>query len=296
MIIKGGQCLSNEQLALLATLRDENRNDYLTQLFLQNKGLIYRIIQPYIGINGNDADDLMQDSFIAVIECVDHYDPDKGQFTTLLPYWVKNTIFRTFYSGNALRLPEYLRTRIGQYTRFCDEFQKRYGEPPADIYIKMRLKLTQDQLDDIRIIINQRNTESLDKPITESLTVADSVADDRDIIGNMIDQVDRKQASRELWSEVDALEPEQRSAIRAKYLEDLTVQEVADRLHLTKSQANRAISKGCKNLKRKKKIKQVGEVFGYTSHDLYGGGLQSFLNSGSSIVELAIIRKLEGKE
>lgn len=288
--------MENEQLALLATLNDENRNDYLMQLFIQNKGLIYKIIQPYIGINGNDTDDLMQDSFVAVIECVDHYDPGKGRFTTLLPYWVKNTIFRSFGSGDAMRLPDYLRTRIRQYKRFCDEYQKQYGEPPADIYIKMRLNLTQEQLEDLRIIINQSNTESLDKPIADGLTVADSVADDRDFIDNMIDQADREQASKELWAEVDALETEQRTAIRAKYLGDLTVQGVADQMGITKAQAVRKIEQGCKRLRRKKKIKQVGEVFGFTSRDLYGGGLQSFLYSGSSIVELAIIRKLEGKE
>lgn len=140
-----------------------------------------------------------------------------------------------------------------------------------------------------------QRTISLDDPITENLTVADTIADTKDDISDLIEKVDREQAAGELWSEVEKLDYRQAEAIRQKFIDGMTVQEISENLKVTKYQAAQAIQSGCRKLRRKKKVQQLAESFGISS-SVYHGSLSSFMISGCSSVERIAIRNIEGGE
>ena len=283
--------MTNEEL--IAQLRNGgNRQEVLSMLYEQNRGIIYTTIKPYIG-NSNEAEDLMQTAFFGLCEAVDRYDPKKGKFISYLPHWIHHAVNRSF-QNMIVRLPDYIQSRIVSYNRIVSEYQKQNGLVPSDSYLKSKLHLSQDQLDNLRETILQNNVSSLDDFITDNLTVADRVADTRDVIEDVLEQIDREQATRTLWAEVETLSDTQTIAIRHKYIDRMTVQEISDHMNSTRSKTIRAIQNGCMKLRRRKKIKQVAECFGYSSNELYGGGLSNYLITGSSVVERTAIKNIEG--
>lgn len=283
--------MTNEEL--IAQLRNGgNRQEVLSMLYEQNRGIIYTTIKPYIG-NSNEAEDLMQTAFFGLCEAVDRYDPNKGKFISYLPHWIRHAVNRSF-QNMVVRLPDYLQARIVSYNRCVSEYQKQNGKAPSDSYLKLKLHLSQDQLDDLRGTILQADARSLDYSLTDNLTVADRVTDSRDAIADVIEQIDREQATRTLWAEVESLNAVQATAIRQKYIDKMTVQEISDHMNSTRSKTIRAIQNGCMKLRRRKKIKQVAECFGYSSNELYGGGLSNYLITGSSVVERTAIKNIEG--
>lgn len=288
--------MSNEEL--IEQIRSGgDRAQLLGQLYDQNRGLIYQTVRPFQGSGGSDIDDLMQSAFFGLCEAADRYDPDKGtQFVTYLPYWVRAAVRRSLGGTQyAERLPEFMQQRVIAYKQTVTAWEQRTGSPPPDLILRRSLGITQEQLEQLRAVMIRTATVSLAAPVpgVDDITLEDAIPDPRDRIGDLCEALDTETDAAILWGEVDALDPRQAAAIRTKFIEGLPVSQVAEQLHLTRSQVNDAITRGCSKLRRKRRIKQIAMDHGYSTGDLYGGSLGRWLHSGMSNVEAAVIRRLE---
>lgn len=67
-----------------------------------NAAFAYRVAKRYAFLNRNwtqiDPDDLLQASFVGLIEAVDRYDPERGYvFTTYANFWIMKRIYDELY-------------------------------------------------------------------------------------------------------------------------------------------------------------------------------------------------------
>ena len=290
--------MSNEDLLEQLRKGEGDRQQIMLQLYEQNRPLIYQTVKPYAG-GCNEVDDLMQSAYFALCDAVQHYDPDRGSFIAYLLYWVKAWAGRSSWTtAQAERLPGFMYQRIRDYNRTVFEYQQRMGETPNDRYICQVMGVSQDQLDSVRLAIRQRHTRSLSEliPGADGVTVADLIPDKRDRITELCDDIDTATDAAALWSEVDTLDERQAAAIRIKYGEgeDLSVSATAKRLQLTPGQTRTAIESGLQKLSRRQTVQRIGRDHGYSTGDLFCGGLSRFQHSGMSSVEAAVIRRLEG--
>ena len=287
--------MSNEEL--IEQIRSGgDRAQLLGQLYDQNRGLIYQTVRPFQGSGGSDIDDLMQSAFFGLCEAADRYDPDKGtQFTTYLRPWVRAAVGKSQSIQGLERLPDFMRQRVLAYRRAATQWQQLTGTAPDDAVMRSRLRITQEQLEQLRKVMRSCETVSLAAPVpgVDDITLEDAIPDPRDRIGDLCETLDTETDAAILWGEVDALDPRQAAAIRTKFIEGLTASQVAEQLHLTRSQVNDAITRGCSKLRRKRRIKQIAMDHGYSTGDLYGGSLGRWRHSGMSNVEAAVIRRLE---
>lgn len=104
-----GQQATNEALAALAAA---GNSFALGQIWEINKGLLHRLFwqwysknKPVADAAGLTLEDFDQESFFAVQRAAQHYDPSKGSFTSLLPYYVLSQI-RSAVCGEHYRIIE----------------------------------------------------------------------------------------------------------------------------------------------------------------------------------------------
>lgn len=289
--------MTNEELVLL--FQHDNGKDTMQQLYLRNKGLIAKVVRPFISYVKCDEDDLMQIGFLGMMEAARRYDPNKGgSFSSYFPYWVRASVFRSdeYMTGrSATRLPSHIRQQINQYHRIVTEYQKQTGGNPSDRYIMFALKINQDQLDNLKQIIDTTPL-SLDAELKwlEGMTIADTIPDTNDPIETVIDATSAEMDAKVLWKEVDALEEQERTMICDLYVEGNTPASIADRFGLTRNQVRSALDRVYRKLRHNQTVRRIAKDRGYFSRELYGGSLSCFLHSGS-LVEAVAIRRVEGR-
>ena len=111
---------TNEELVTM--IQDgSNVKENLERLYLQNIGLIEKVIRRYSGIE--ELEDLRQEAFIGMVKAARLWDPEKGaNFSTYYLYWIKQTVQR--YIDNCVgvvRVSVSQRQRIRQYNRIIKE-------------------------------------------------------------------------------------------------------------------------------------------------------------------------------
>lgn len=290
--------MTNEQLIEQLRTSQDDKQRILLELYEQNKPLIRKVIQPYLRKHAAmDEDDLMQEAYFGVIEAADHYQNKGALFATYMTYWIRAAVNRPFYSmSRAERMPEHMVQRLIDYHRILTQYRQQNGADPSDRVFRTKLHLSQKQLEQLRQFDHRGQVLSLSEPMPgiEDLTLGDVIPDRTDKISDLCDQIDNERDAAELWAEVDQLDPRQAQMIRTRFQGDLSVREVAERMQLSQGKIRDGIDRGCRKLSRKRIVRRIGKDHGFLStSDLFGGGLQRFLNTGESCVEHAVIRKLD---
>lgn len=271
-----------------------NPTENMEQLYLQNRSFIYQQAKKYSAYA--DMDDLMQEAYFGLDEAIKHYKPDKEtKFITYLFFWLQRAFRRYIDSnGHIKRIPVAMMGRISKYKKYISE-QEKQGVEPSDFAICRDLDLTEQQLINLRKAIYEAECISTSDllPGADNITVEDSIADSLDLEEQVLEEVAREQAETLIWKIVDELEEQQAEVIVERYKKSATLQEIGNRLNLSKDRI-RVIEKNALSILRcKREISDIAEIYGYMN-DYRGTGYQAFKNYGSS-VENAAIRHIEGE-
>lgn len=94
----------NSALALKAASGDSAA---LSQLWELNQGLIHSVLWKWYRKNQDTAnrhgitmEDLEQESFFAVKAAADHYNPEKGDFATILSFYIRNQVYKALWGDH----------------------------------------------------------------------------------------------------------------------------------------------------------------------------------------------------
>lgn len=291
IILERARVLTNEELVYEIKNHAENAQELTGQLYEQNKGLLRILVRPFINAGMEEAD-AMQDAYFAIMDAIDHYDPTRGSFNTCLRYSILNTVGKNHSTVN---LPVNMRYLFNRYLKLVQTFETEHGTTPPDGYIRHNLGISQTKLDDLRKVIEESKIFSLSSliPGTEDLRVADTIADPTDIIMNTCDHIDDEKDARELWEAVGTLKDKQAEVIRIRYKSGRTIKETAKQLDTSIDKVRRAENYGLQRLRNKKSVQQIARDRGFFTKELYGGGLGYFRRTGTSVVERAMLRRID---
>ena len=126
--------MTNEQLvAQIQGGLDVKEN--MQQLYLQNKGMIYRMVKKYRNIDKmTDIDDLMQQAYLGLVEAVDRYEPEKGVlFLSYATYWIVQSVKRYLEQcGRVMYLPAHTQEKVYKYNQVTGSYLSQYNREPTD--------------------------------------------------------------------------------------------------------------------------------------------------------------------
>ena len=271
--------------------------EVIEQLYLQNSGMIEKIVRRYSGVE--ELEDLRQESYFGLVKAAELWNPEKETaFLTYAIYWIRAVIGRYIEEcGGVVRIPSYKRALIGRYYRTRNSYRVRFGRDPSDRELCAALDITKDQLMELKKDIQAARIRSTSEPIggeDDDLTLEDTLAAAGDPIEEALERMQHEQLSAELWSCVDDLEPRESAVIRSRYGNEqaLTLKECGENLGVSVERVRQVEAAALRKLSKPRYTKRIlpylddGTAY---SWGMRGTGRGVFERSGS-VQERAMMR------
>ena len=242
--------MTNEELVLEYQSGDDNA---LEALYSQNAKMIEKVIRKYAGVE--ELDDLRQEAYFGIYRAAALWNPEKDcNFITYAVYWIRAAIVRYIEEcGGVVRIPSHRRAVMIRYNKAVNGYRVRFGNYPSDIELCVLLGLNQEQLEKLKADIQASRIRSTSEVIggeEDDITLEDTIADENDQYETVIDQIQQEQLSKELWSCVDDLKPQQAGVIRGHYKEGQTLKECGAALGVSTERARQIEQKAIRELRK----------------------------------------------
>lgn len=251
---------SNEELVI--EYQKTGSRAALEQLYLQNSGLIEKIIRHYSGVE--ELDDLRQESYFGLVKAADLWKPERESvFTTYAVYWIRAAIGRYIDNcSGVIRIPSHKRVLIGRYHRAVNSYRVRFGRDPSNMELCAALDITKGQLKELKKDAQAARIRSTSEPIggeDDDLTLEDTLAAAGDPIGEALERMQHEQLSAELWSCVDDLEPRESAVIRSRYGNEqaLTLKECGENLGVSVERVRQVEAAALRKLRKPRYTKRL---------------------------------------
>lgn len=295
----------NEELVM--RYQETGNGNILETICKDNGGLVFSIVRDYRGACGStvfEKEDLIQSGYIGLIRAVNAYDPGRGvPFAACAVLYIKAEILNDLYNtGRTIRIPKYRIQEFERLRAFRGKFFAEYGREPSRDDLSAFLCMNRQQVekllkDEIRLSI-----VSMDAPVKDTEdggTVADMIPAKSNPIEDLEAEIQNEQLKRVLWGLVDALEPEQSEVLHRFYEGGEMLKDISVSMGLKSNQAKWIRDKALNTLKggaNRKILSEYAEDFIRAERSAYYGGLRSFMRSGTSATEKAVLQRIEAAE
>jgi len=174
----------NESIVIQIQTGQGNREELLERLWTDNLGLVRKIIHRLTGLqygyppDKEDFEDLEQQAFIGILESVRYYESSREEkFFSFAQRYIRKSVYRYYdKSGQALRIPAYMRKHIRDYMREKDRLREN-GEPATNEILQERLKLSDKTFETTFWAIQKLELKMLDSYLNESDKESGTVLD-----------------------------------------------------------------------------------------------------------------------
>jgi len=207
-----------------------------------NLRLVVSVARRYVG-SGMDLEDLIQEGNIGLIAAAERYDYRRGfRFSTYAMAWITQAISRAVdHHGRPIRLPAQAALEMRRINRAATAFRQELDREPSEEELAARTEMSVDR---VRQLLQVGMAPlSLDAAVGE---------DDEGVLSDLVEDrtaenpssgADRLALGEQVSSLMDALTPKEQAVIRLRYgldsTEELTLQEVATRLGLSREGVRR---------------------------------------------------------
>ncbi|KIR01694.1 RNA polymerase sigma factor RpoD [Lachnospiraceae bacterium TWA4] len=277
--------MTNEELVKEIQLGHDVQSNIAT-LWEQVEKFIYMILLPFKENYKQEYEDLVQESYFALLDAVKGYEADKGcKFTTYLSYWIKQKAISYIHTyGRVKRISEYMQARINKYKALLSSTET----VPTDREIMMKLGIDKRQYDTMLRTIHEMDTISLDKKIdgkdNSSMDISEIIGDGKDLAADVTDSLTLSQ----IWWYVDELDERRKQVIIERYKENKTQETISHEFGVSRNRIADLEKEALKQLRRKDRVKYLAKEFGYDCSLAYSGSVGAFNRKGSCVERVAI--------
>jgi RNA polymerase primary sigma factor len=254
--------MCNEELVREIQAGNESR-EHMEQLYLNNKGMIYRTVKKYQNIDSmTDIDDLMQQAYFGLVEAVQRYDEAKdASFITYAIYWIRNVVKRYMEKcGRSIYLPVHTQEKIYRYNQVTSHFLCEFNREPTEPEYCYYLDITQKKLESLRHTMRISSPESIETPLAEQLTIKDTIMAPGDDMETTEDKLDNLSLSSLLWDEVSKAVKNDIDVdvLKMRYIEGKTLKECGEVQGTTLDTCRQREVRAMRKLRSNRNILQIG--------------------------------------
>ncbi len=251
--------LSQEEEQRLGELIQKGDKDALRKLVESNLRFVVSYVKKYRGM-GLSLSDLINEGNLGLIEAAKRFDPKRNvKFISYAVWWIRQAIIHALtQQARIYHLPQKLSDQIAEMKRVRAELKKTLGREPNRAELARRMGVSEEDIQDLEIF-SERDISLSDKYFDSEIEVGDKLEDqispsvEYQIIKNSIEN-----QIRELLSE---LEEKESLILKLRFgLEDdkpRTLQEIGDRLNLTRERIRQIEQKAMRKLSRSHKVQQL---------------------------------------
>lgn len=202
-------------------------------------------------------EDFFNEGVLALIECIDRYDPDRGaSFDTYSYLGIRGAILKYLRKQNWL--PNRVWEARKRITQGRAELGQKLMREPSDRELADYLGLSEKQLDGLIFEMSVIDTVSFEE-LLESSYMGASDGAGAVMEGDVSDRLLHDELQEALAAAIDALPPKQKQVISLYYYENLNLREIGEVLGVSQQRVSQIRAKAIESLSEAIKKYDCGE-------------------------------------
>jgi RNA polymerase sigma-B factor len=228
--------LDEERAFRLAQDGDARALDLLVHRFMP----LARSVASRYARGGEPLDDLVQVASLGLIKAIKRFDADRGlAFSSFAVPTMAGELRRHFRDrGWAVRPPRGLQEAAMQVTKTTEELTRRLGRPPTIRQIGQALEMADEQVLEARQALNGMAALSFEAPRSVGEEEGETLGS---TLGDEEPGFERAEARATVDRLAECLDPREREAVKLRFEDDLTQQEIGEIIGVSQMQVSRIL-------------------------------------------------------
>lgn len=201
-----------------------------------------------------EPDDLLQEAYIALQEAADTFDPKAGaSFSKWAAFYLHTAFNRYVASENGINRGVHERQR--KIRQFENEYTILNGCKPTDEAICRALGIGHETIQKLR---QAGSITSLDKELTEDLTIADTVEDPEDMESKICERMVMEEVRKKLRAYIEELTADEREAVIMYFYKGISVGRCAEFLGISYDRFHRRLQNAIRHVGSSRHKRELG--------------------------------------
>jgi len=244
----------------------------LRKLIESNLRFVVSYVKKYKGM-GLSLPDLINEGNLGLIEAAKRFDPEKNvKFISYAVWWIRQAIIHALTKYSRIyHIPQKLSDQISEMKRVKAQMKKELGREATREEIANRMRVLVEDVEELEILAGKDISLS-DRPYDDDVEIGDRIKDslspsvEYQIVKNSVQENIRDILNELEEKEADVLKLrfgifdkklEKKYRIREKDQNPNTLQEIGDKLQLTRERVRQIEKKAMRKLAHSRKLQQL---------------------------------------
>ncbi len=264
--------LTPEQEKELGHLIQKGEKKALSTLVESNLRFVVSYVKKYRGM-GLSLPDLINEGNLGLIEAAKRFDPEKNvKFISYAVWWIRQAIIHALTKYSRIyHIPQKLSDQISEMKRVKSQLKKELGRDPSREETAKRMKIPTEDMEDLEILTG-KDVSLSEKFYDDEVEVGDRIKDslspsvEYQIVKNSVQENIREILNELEEKEADVLKLrfgifdeklEEKYGISEKEQNPKTLQEIGNKLNLTRERIRQIEKKAMRKLAHSRKLQQL---------------------------------------
>ena len=233
--------------------------DALQELIQANLKFVVSYVKKYRGM-GLSLLDLIDEGNVGLIEAAKRFDPSRNvRFISYAVWWIRQAIIHALSQySHIYNIPQKMSDQISLKKKKTAALKTELGREPTREEVAKAMGIPVEDIEDLERL-EERNVSLSDKCYDDDLEVEDRVSDAE--AESVEYQIIKASAQHQIREMLAVLDEKEALVIKLRFgLDDdrpMTLQEIGERLHLTRERIRQIEQKAMRKLGRSKKLQQL---------------------------------------
>lgn len=231
----------------------------LENLIQANLRFVVSYVKKYQGM-GLSLLDLINEGNLGLIEAAKRFDPHRNvKFISYAVWWIRQAIIHALtQSSRIYHIPQKLSDQILQKKRKTAQLKAELGKDPTREEIAKSMGISVEDVEDLEML-EEREVSLSDRFNEDDMEMEEKISDE--INPSVEYQIIKNSIEHELREMLGELDEKEALVLKLRFgLDDdrpQTLQEIGDRLHLTRERIRQIEQKAMRKLSRSHKLQQL---------------------------------------
>lgn len=233
--------------------------DALQELIQANLKFVVSYVKKYRGM-GLSLLDLIDEGNVGLIEAAKRFDPSRNvRFISYAVWWIRQAIIHALSQySHIYNIPQKMSDQISLKKKKTAALKTELGREPTREEVAKAMAIPVEDIEDLERL-EERNVSLSDKCYDDDLEIEDRVSDAE--AESVEYQIIKASAQHQIREMLAVLDEKEELVLKLRFgLDDdrpMTLQEIGDRLHLTRERIRQIEQKAMRKLGRSKKLQQL---------------------------------------